>query len=259
MPTLATLIIAKNEEKNIVDCIKSVKEFSDEIVVLDGGSTDNTREVATELGAKIVFNDDWEGYGKQRQKLQKNTDCDFCLWLDADERVTPKLAEEIKDFVSKAKDNEILSISRANHAFGKRIRFCGYYPDRVLRLHKNSYTTYNDSLVHEKLVEKEDTVIRKSKNDLLHYTYTSDEMLLNKQIRYCTEWSQNYYQRKHKSCSMLKAYVKCVFSFLIRYILQLGILDGSIGFYISRTTARYTFMKYKFLHDLGKKAKQEDK
>ena len=257
MTSISALVIARNESANIAECIKSMQDIADEIIVLDGGSKDDTVNIAESLGARVVHHHEWEGYGKQRQKLQKYATKDWCVWLDADERLTPELREEIRAFTEKAKTNEILNISRANHAFGIRIRHCGYFPDRVLRVHSRTYTTYNDSLVHEKLVLPADAKIIDSKNSMLHYTYDTYLNMQMKQVKYASEWAKNKYTKKGRGCCFLTPFIKGGFSFLRKYIFQLGILDGRIGFLISASTSSYTFNKYLCLYQIAMEKKHE--
>ena len=248
MSTLSALIITHNEEKHIGDCIKSLQDIADEIILLDSASTDRTKETAESLGAKVYTDTDWQGYGIHRQKTQKFATCDWCVWLDADERITPELGKEIKECISGAENNQILNISRANHVFGIRVRHCGYFPDRVMRVHNRLYTTYNDSKVHEKLLTPEGTKIINSKNSLLHYTYADYIDLQNKQIKYADLWAADRLAKKNKGCCFITPFIKGAFAFFRQYVLQLGFLDGKIGLTISSCTAMYTFNKYMTLH-----------
>ena len=251
MASLSALVIARNESANISECIKSMQGLADEIIILDGGSTDNTVEIAESLGARVVKHPEWEGYGKQRQKLQNYAVCDWCLWLDADERLTEELRKEIKDFIEKAGQNEILNISRANHAFGVRIRHCGYFPDRVMRVHFRTYTRYNDSLVHEKLLLPADAKTVNSKNSMIHYTYDTYMTMQLKQTKYAAEWAKNRFCKTGRGCLFITPFIKGGFSFIRKYLFQLGILDGRMGFLISASTSSYTFNKYLCLYQLA--------
>ena len=91
MPTLSVAMIVKNEEQDLSACLETIKDWVDEIIILDSGSTDNTQQIAEQYGAKFYINTDWQGFGKQRQFAQQYVTSDYVLWLDADERVTPEL------------------------------------------------------------------------------------------------------------------------------------------------------------------------
>ena len=93
MPTISVAMIVKNEAADLAQCLDTVKDWVDEIIVVDSGSTDNTQEIAEQYGAKFYSHSDWPGFGKQRQRAQQYVTSDYVLWLDADERVTPKLRD----------------------------------------------------------------------------------------------------------------------------------------------------------------------
>ena len=121
-PTLAVALIVKNEAQNLNDCLKTVADWVDEIVVLDSGSTDETEHVARKYTDKFYENKQWPGFGPQRRLAQEYVKSDFVLWLDADERVTPELKKEIIDVIEKALPKTAYKINRLSDAFGKVIR-----------------------------------------------------------------------------------------------------------------------------------------
>ena len=94
-PTLAIAMIVKNEAKHLAACLDTVKDWVDEIVILDSGSQDQTKEIALNYTSKFYQNSEWLGFGKQRQRAQQYVDSDYVLWLDADERITPELKQSI--------------------------------------------------------------------------------------------------------------------------------------------------------------------
>ena len=138
-PTLAAVLIVKNEADNLADCFATL-DWVDEIVVLDSGSTDATQAVAEAAGARFFVNSDWPGFGKQRQIAQSHVQSDWVLWVDADERLTPELRTSIEAVLAKPKANTVYSIPRLSWVFGRFIRHCGWYPDRVLRLYPKALT-----------------------------------------------------------------------------------------------------------------------
>lgn len=261
MNTLCVIIIARNESTNISACIASAKLCADEVVVFDGGSTDNTVDLAQKAGATVYSGSvgAWQGFGEQRRRIQKTIKAKWIFWLDADERITEELAKEIKEFISTRPDNSILAVARRNHAFGVRIKHCGYYPDRVLRLHAKAFTSYNTALVHEKLELPTTAEVINSQYDLLHYTYNSMEQLLRKQISYGLLWAENKYRKTKKGCMFYTPFIKGLLTFLRKYFIQGGILDGKAGFIISATSVSYTFCKYMALYVIAFQHKQKEK
>ncbi|MDF5316908.1 glycosyltransferase family 2 protein, partial [Vibrio parahaemolyticus] len=111
-PTLAVALIVKNEEKHLKACLDTVKGWVDEIVILDSGSTDRTEEIARQYTDKFYTNLDWPGFGKQRQLAQQYVTADYVLWLDADERVTDELRQDILDVINQHSDQNVYSVNR---------------------------------------------------------------------------------------------------------------------------------------------------
>ena len=150
-PTLAAVLIVKNEADNLRKCLASLDGLVDEIVILDSGSQDETPAIAAEFGARFFVNAKWPGFGKQRRLAQSHVQSDWVLWLDADERLTPELKTAIANVMANPASDTIYSIPRLSWVFGRFIRHSGWYPDRVLRLYPKALTSYNEALVHEKV------------------------------------------------------------------------------------------------------------
>ena len=241
--TLAAALIVKNEEHQIEECLQCLKCFVDEIVVLDGGSTDNTVEIARRFTGKVFINTHWKGYGIQRQRAQHFVESDWILWVDADERVDPQLAEEIQSQIEKNPIRTVFSISRLTWVFGHPVRYCGWYPDRVLRLHPKDLTHYNNACVHEKLVIKAGIQVQELNRDLLHFTYTNLHHYLTKSANYADLWAQERFQQGCRA-SLWQASLHGLACFLRMFILRRGFLDGRYGFLLSLLSAHSTFAKY---------------
>ena len=112
MPTISVAMIVKNEAADLAQCLNTVKDWVDEIIIVDSGSTDNTQEIAEQYGAKFYSHPDWPGFGKQRQRAQQYVTSDYVLWLDAGERVTPELRESIQQAVQQGTPNTVYDIPR---------------------------------------------------------------------------------------------------------------------------------------------------
>ena len=242
-PTLAVALIVKNEAKNLDACLKTVAEWVDEIVILDSGSTDETEKVARKYTEKFHVNKDWPGFGPQRRLAQEYVESDFVLWLDADERITDELKVSIQQAVEKNEPKTLYSICRLSWVFGRYIRHCGWYPDRVVRLYPTQLTQYDDSLVHEKVEISTDMNVKVLSGDAIHYTYNDLHHYLVKSAGYAQAWAEQREKRGKKS-SILEGMLHAVACFLKMYVFKAGFLDGKQGFLLSVLSAHSTLVKY---------------
>lgn len=242
-PTLAVALIVKNEAKHLEACLQTVADWADEIVILDSGSSDDTEQVARRFTDKFYTNSDWPGFGPQRQLAQSYVTSDYVLWLDADERITPELKASIIAAVKANKPDTLYHISRLSWVFGRFIRHCGWYPDRVLRLYPTKLTRYNDALVHEKVEVLEGMKVEQLEGDMTHYTYDDIHHYLVKSAGYAKAWAEQRAQ-KGKSSSISQGILHALTCFIKMYIIKAGFLDGKQGFLLSLLSAHSTFVKY---------------
>ncbi len=243
MPTLAVALIVKNEAQELPFCLNSVKDWVDEIIVLDSGSTDGTQAIAQSYGAKIYSNTHWPGFGKQRQLAQTYIKSDYVLWLDADERVTPELKAQIQAAVASDESHTLYQINRLSEVFGKKIHHSGWYPDYVTRLYRTKDTQYDDSLVHESVVVPAGFTLKKLDGHLLHYTYKTLHQYLNKSASYAQAWAEQR-AAKGKKASLWSACSHALARFFRMYILKRGFMDGKHGFLLAVLSAHSVFVKY---------------
>jgi glycosyltransferase involved in cell wall biosynthesis len=248
---LSVVIIALNEAANITDCIQSVS-FATQVVVLDGGSTDDTVALARKAGAQVVVEPDWQGFGPQKNRALALARQSWVLSLDADERVTPALAAEIEQFIRVHPDNVVAEIPRLTQFCGQWIRHCGWYPDRVRRLWPRGKCQFSDDLVHERLVTHEMQVLR-LKLPLLHYSYPSPEHYWNKLSQYSQAWALQRYTQG-KTTSIARAAASGCLAFMRSYVLRLGFLDGGLGFAVCVMQAQAAFGKYFTLYCLHRQS-----
>ena len=247
MNSLSVIVITLNEEKNIADCLKSVS-WASEIVLVDGGSTDKTLEIARGFTEK-TFVKPWEGYGASKNFGLEHCTGDWVLWLDADERVTPGLAEELKGILANDTTSPVaFEIPRKAFFLGKWIRHCGWYPGHVLRLFRRKAGHFSENKVHERLeVSGEKGRLR---SDLLHYTDPNLWHYFEKFNRYTTlaaeELSGN--RARFKISQLI---VRPFWVFVRMYILKRGFLDGIHGLVLSVLSAAYVFTKYAKLWELS--------
>lgn len=243
MPTISVAMIVKNEAQDLAQCLETVQGWTDEIVILDSGSTDDTKRIALNYGAKFYENADWLGFGKQRQLAQQYVTSDYVLWLDADERVTPELRESIKQAVRLDSPHTVYELPRVSEVFGREIRHSGWYPDYVVRLYRTDYANYNDSLVHEKVEFPTNARIEKLKGDLQHFTYKSIHHYLVKSANYAKAWADQR-QAKGKKATLWQGVSHAIGCFVKMYLLKAGFLDGKQGFLLAVLSAHSTLVKY---------------
>nr|WP_223232554.1 glycosyltransferase family 2 protein [Vibrio cholerae] len=236
-------MIVKNEARHLDECLQTVHDWVDEIVVLDSGSHDETEQVARRYTEKFYVNAKWPGFGPQRQLAQSYVQSDYVLWLDADERVTPELKQSILQAVATNKPDTLYQFARLSWVFGRFIRHSGWYPDRVLRLYPTQLTRYNDALVHEKVHVEPSMKVETLAGDAIHYTYNDIHHYLVKSAGYAKAWADQR-QAKGKKASLSQGIVHAVGCFLKMYLLKRGFLDGKQGFLIALLSAHSTFVKY---------------
>jgi glycosyltransferase involved in cell wall biosynthesis len=236
---ITAIIPTLNEEVHIEDSIKSV-DFADEIIVIDSFSLDSTVEIAKKYNVKVIQRvfDDFSSQKNFAIDLAKN---DWIYILDADERVTPELKKEIISLLQKPMEKDAYWISRQSFFMGKKIRFSGWQDDAVIRLiHKKC--RYNSVQVHEEIMTKNINIGR-LKNKLEHYTYKNLDHFLAKIQRY-SDWSAQDHFNKTPKVTFYHLYFKPFFRFIKHYIIQLGFLDGKVGFIISTIMAWGVFLRY---------------
>ena len=245
--TLSVVIITRNEEANLQACLESVR-FADQWVVVDSGSTDKTREIATAFGAEVTQTGVWPGFGAQKNLALGLATQDWVLSIDADERVTPELAAEIQQAMRQP-TAAAYEIPRLTQFCGQWIRHCGWTPDPVLRLFRRGQARFSDDLVHERVVLASGTPVR-MKSQLLHYSYPTPAHYWKKLEQYSMAWAQQAHARGRQS-SMPRAVTSGLVAFIKSYIFRLGFLDGSMGFAVCAMQAQAAFGKYFTLYCLN--------
>ncbi|MBN4076551.1 glycosyltransferase family 2 protein [Gemmatimonas aurantiaca] len=241
---LSVTIITRNEEANIAECLESVAWASEKIVV-DSGSTDKTIEIAREHGARIV-EIAWLGFGDAKQQGLDSATEDWVLSLDADERVTPELAQEIRDCLVGA-EVDGFKIPRLTRFVDTWIHHSGWYPGYILRLFRRDKARFSDSLVHERV--KLDGETKLLKNHLLHYSYSSLEDYLLRMSRYTSLAAEEMFVAG-KRFALWQPLLKAPAAFVKCFLIRRGFLDGWAGLQIAVLSAMYVFTKYAKLGEL---------
>ncbi len=242
---ISAVIIAFNEEKNIRAAIESVG-WADEILVVDSESTDKTREIAEGAGATVVIQP-WLGFSAQKQFAIDMASNDWILSLDADERVSIPLREEILKLESNA---EGFTMPRLSIYMNREIRHGGWYPDRQLRLFDRRKGKWKDVAVHESFQMIDSATIGKLNGDILHYSVENAEhhhRMIGE--RYAPLAAKQMFADGRRT-SFLKVMSAGLAAFARSYILKLGFLDGLPGFCIARFAAHHAFMKHLLLWEI---------
>jgi len=253
MDKLSVVVITRNEEKNIRGCLKSVK-WADEIIVVDDMSSDGTVEICREYTKKIFLNDSKGGFHKNKNLGIEKTTGGWVLSLDADEIISPELAEEIKEAINNPGKIGYY-IPRKNYFLGRWIRGCGWWPDRIIRLFKKGVTKWPLD-IHDTPRIEEKNKVGYLRNSLIHYTYRSLNQYFEKFNRYTSRLAQEEFEkgiRIGKRNFLIYFLMKPLFWFLRKYLLWKGFRDGFRGLFISLSSALVIFVTYAKLWEIQMK------
>ena len=252
-PTLSVIVITRNEAHNLHDCLQSVQGLANEVVVVDSNSTDATRDIALQYGAVVLQPSDWPGFGTQKQRALDAASCDWVLSLDADERVTPELAQEIRSvLMSDAQQaSAAYQMPRLSWYCGTFIRHSGWQPDHVLRLFPRTQARFSDDLVHERVVS--DLPLKTLRHHLLHYSYLNFSQVLSKTDAYSTASAQQAFA-KGKRATVASAVGHGAWAFFRTYVIRAGFLDGAHGLALAISNAEASYYKYLKLWWMGQQA-----
>ena len=234
---LSITIITLNEERRIGKCIKSVS-FADEVVVVDSGSQDRTVEIAEQAGARVI-QQEWLGYGRQKQFAVEQATNEWVLCLDADEWLSPELSRSIQS-VLEHPEFSAYQFPRRNRFMGRWLRHGEGYPDWSLRLFDRNHAHWSEDEVHEKVVP--DGEIGKVSGDLMHESEETIQQYLAKQDRYTTLQTQRL-KADGKRGSAIKMVLSPMFRFIKFYFIRLGVLDGFPGLIHILIGCRNSFTK----------------
>jgi glycosyltransferase involved in cell wall biosynthesis len=238
--SLSVVIITLNEEANLPRTLESV-EWADEIIVLDSGSTDRTREIAESFHAK-VFVEPWKGFAAQKNSALQKARSDWILSLDADEEVEPALAEEIRELLSRRPADTGFWIPRKNFFLGRWIRHGGFYPDPKMRLFRREAGAFEDRLVHEDVQIQ--GAAGRLRNHLLHHAYPTLESYLEHMNRYSSLGAQMTRAKGKGKFSLIDIVIRPRLTFFYNYIVRGGFLDGREGLLLHLYHANYVSWKY---------------
>jgi glycosyltransferase involved in cell wall biosynthesis len=246
---LTVTIITHNEGPAVAEALESVS-WADEIVVIDSHSADHTAATARRYTPRVEVRE-WAGYGPQKNYAAAQASHDWILSLDADERVTPALAAEIRDLMKRGPSMQGYRIARVSYYLGQWIRSTDWYPDYHLRLYDRRAAQWSERRVHESVETK--GKVGKLQGEMLHYPYRDISEHLSKIDRYTTlaaeEWAA-----EGRRASGLHAFIYPRLAFFRNYILRRGFRDGQTGLLVSLLNSYYVFLKYAKLIELQRAA-----
>jgi glycosyltransferase involved in cell wall biosynthesis len=246
---LTAIVITRDEEANIGACLASVS-FAREIVVVDSGSRDATVTLARAAGARVLQTQDWPGFGPQKNRALAEATQPWVFSIDADERVTPELRDEIVGLLRDDTPSpsgggrglcDAYAVPRRSSFCGQYMAHSGWYPDRVVRLFRRGSARFSDDAVHERLVTS--GTVGRLHADLQHTTYPDLETMLEKLNRYSTA-SAGMLRQAGKRASLPGAVGRGLWAFFRTYVLRAGWMDGRMGFVLAVSVAEGTYYKY---------------
>ncbi|MBN9286600.1 MAG: hypothetical protein BGO43_06035 [Gammaproteobacteria bacterium 39-13] len=239
MTKLSVIVITKNEAHNITDCISSVS-FADEVIIFDSGSTDGTPDICKKLNAKVTITPDWPGDGPQKNRALKQASGEWVLCLDADERLSPQLVNEIKATIQNTPFNAF-DIPYQSTYCGKLIRFGDWRGESHVRLFRRGKAQFSENIVHCRLVVEGKT--GKLKHAIIHHPFHHLSAMLYKLNDYSNESAKSLFARGKKA-SLWTALSHGIWSFFRGYLLKCGFLDGREGFILAMSNAQGTYYRY---------------
>lgn len=241
---LSIVIICKDAAATIGQALKSVEGLSDDVVVYDNGSTDDTIKIVNSFHTQL-FQGPWLGFGPTRQKATKLAQHKWVLMVDADEVLTDGLRQELQNL--QTPPTRCAYEFQVQHCIGsKSLHWGQWHRDYRVRLYHKDVWHWTNKLVHERLVASPDVEVIRFQNPMLHYPAVSIKAFEMKMRRYAL-LSAVQYQREGKRSTWIKRSISPVFSFVQNYVLKLGFLDGKTGYKLARIFSRYTAEKYKRL------------
>lgn len=247
MIKLSAVIITYNEERNIGRCLKSLDGVADEIVVVDSFSTDKTSVICNNHEVVFIQNS-FEGHVEQKNFALKKTKYQYVLSLDADEA----LDDQLKQSIIECKNNfssDGYYFNRLTRYVDKWIKYCGWYPDRKLRLFDKTKGAWKGVNPHDIVKMEKGTSKKYLSGNLLHYSYDSISDHVNQTNKFTTIAAKAAYQNGVRS-NLFKIVTRPCFKFLRDYIYKRGFLDGRAGFIICCINAMSALLKYSKLKDI---------
>lgn len=254
MPNVSVTVITLNEAEHIAAAIDSAA-WADEIVVVDCGSTDRTVDIARAKGVKVLSRE-WSGYVDQKNFAAEQASHNWIFSLDADERIRPELATEIRALLSSEPSKRGYRVPRATFHLGRWIRTTDFYPDFQTRLYDRRDARWRGRYVHESVAV--DGGVGQLRHDLEHYSYQDLHDHVDRVNRYTTLAARQMSEAGRRA-GPLDLLVHPPAAFVRNYVLRRGILDGTVGLTISLVNAYSVFLKFAKLWELQRNPKAKTK
>lgn len=230
---LSVFIICQDEERIIEACLRQAAKIADEIIIVDSGSTDRTLAIAGQYTDKI-FHQEWLGYGRQKNCALDKCSHNWVLSLDADEVMPDQLVAEIRQLDLRA---PAYRIARKLFLGNRFIRWGGYYPDYQLRLFQKSAGRFSNAMVHESVKLTEPADCPRLDNPLEHYAYRNLEEM--------KAAFREFAALSDRKANLPRAVLNFLYTFLNKFFLRLGLLQGLLGFRLALNHAEYSYLKYR--------------
>jgi len=240
MPKISACVICFNEEDRIEECLTSLRAVADEIIVVDSGSTDRTREIAARLADRVV-DQPFLGYLEQKNFAVAQASNDWILSLDSDERVSPDLAKSIIDAKERLAERTAWSFNRRTYYLYRWLNHT-WYPDVKIRLFDRRKCHWGGVNPHDRVIVSEGDTGHLA-GDLLHYSFRSFSDHLNKLNKF-TDIAAQELVKQGRRIPAWSPVAHGAWAFIRRYILKRGFLDGFAGFTVAVSAALYGFAKY---------------
>lgn len=246
------VIITYNEERNIARCIDSMADVVDEIVVVDSHSSDQTKAICLSKGVRFVEHA-FEGYGEQKNLALDLARHDVVLFLDADEALSEELRESIRK-VRASWGSDGYLMNRLTRYCGKWIRHCGWYPGRLVRLWDRRRGRWGGGSLHERVVMDPDAKVQRLSGDILHYSFPTIQSHLDTIGSYSEIAAREAHRSGKRAGLVVHVILNPLYTFLSKYFIRLGFLDGYHGFLVCTYSAVANFAKYTKLRALNRGA-----
>lgn len=254
---LSVVIVAQNEERTIRQVIEAVLPISSEIILVDSGSADSTKEIATSLGAKVLHQD-WLGYAGQKNFAIDLASCDWILSLDADEILTAELRDEIVSTLSGQVSDQIAGFKLPRVLFigTSPVRRGGFYPDAQLRLFRKGKGRFRDRIVHESMEVDGGTITLA--HDLHHYSYATVQDFADAMDKYARLSAQHYLDHSKSAWrrNRINETFHPMWTFFYRYFVRMGFLEGVLCLRLNLIYADYVRKKIYYLRKLHAEARK---
>lgn len=249
MPPLSIVILAHNEAHNIARCVQSLVNLSDDILVIENGSMDDTAEIALQAGARVIKTE-WKGYSETKNFGNREAKHDWILSLDADEVPNELLIQSIKNlFEVQLEVNKVFAIQRKMVYCGMVLHHGSVGNEFRVRLFNRHFAKWNTNTVHEELHFLQPKQIEQLNGFLWHYSYRSVDEHRLRLAKYAQLSAKQMFE-SGKQANFTKMYCSAPFSFIKNYFLKGGFLDGIIGLQFALNEMWYVKLKYQLLQKM---------